>query len=258
MAFCVVTVLLAIVRCVWPDVAKSHKPKNTNDALVDKLNEESTGEIIHLSSLGTPLMSNPIYQSQEGVQRKNKIYSVSNYGKSFPDLNDVQLISAQQWGIPPEVLRENDDALAEHMVFVGNNMYYKVDNLRNSSPYLVPRAAVLLQDIGKVFFDSLQMKGLPLHRILVTSIYRSTDDLMRLRNKNGNASANSCHQYGTTFDIAYNRYQTVEYPGGDVRRRVRNDSLKYILAEVLNDFRRSGRCHVKYEVKQGCFHITTR
>jgi hypothetical protein len=27
---------------------------------------------------------------------------------------------------------------------------------------------------------------------------------------------------------------------------------------VLRDFREAGRCYVKYEVKQGCFHITTR
>jgi hypothetical protein len=30
------------------------------------------------------------------------------------------------------------------------------------------------------------------------------------------------------------------------------------LAEVLNDMRKQGRCYIKYEVKQSCFHITTR
>ena len=41
-------------------------------------------------------------------------------------------------------------------------------------------------------------------------------------------------------------------------RKVRNDTLKWILSEVLNDMRRQNRCYIKYEVKQGCFHITVK
>ena len=47
-------------------------------------------------------------------------------------------------------------------------------------------------------------------------------------------------------------------PDGPARRQVRNDSLKWVLSEVLNDMRKNNRCWVKYEVKQGCFHITVR
>ena len=31
-----------------------------------------------------------------------------------------------------------------------------------------------------------------------------------------------------------------------------------ILSEVLRDMREQGRCYIKYEVKQGCFHMTVR
>ena len=41
-------------------------------------------------------------------------------------------------------------------------------------------------------------------------------------------------------------------------RTVADVRLKQILSEVLNDQRHLGRCYVKYEVKQGCFHITVR
>ena len=64
--------------------------------------------------------------------------------------------------------------------------------------------------------------------------------------------------YGTTFDICYNRYTTVSDPDGAPRRAVRNDTLKWVLSEVLRDMRDNKRCYVKYEVKQGCFHITVR
>ena len=42
------------------------------------------------------------------------------------------------------------------------------------------------------------------------------------------------------------------------RRAVRNDTLKWVLSEVLRDMREAKRCYVKYEVKQGCFHLTAR
>ena len=87
---------------------------------------------------------------------------------------------------------------------------------------------------------------------------RSREDIERLRGHNGNAKSNSCHLYGTTFDIGYNRYITVQDPDGPARRQVRNDSLKWVLSEVLNDLRNLNRCYVKYEIHQGCFHVTTR
>jgi hypothetical protein len=136
--------------------------------------------------------------------------------------------------------------------------YYDVDKLTSSIPYLVPDAAVLVNDIGKAFLDSLQIKGIPLHKIIVTSVLRTKSDISRLRKGNVNATENSCHLYGTTVDICYNRFVTVEDPDGPSRRKVRNDSLKWVLSEVLRDFRKNDRCYIKYEVKQGCFHLTLR
>lgn len=113
-----------------------------------------------------------------------------------------------------------------------------------------------MQDIGRAYFDSLYIKGIPLHQIIVTSVLRTKEDVRKLRTRNGNATENSCHLYGTTFDICYNRYKTIEDPDGPERRPVRNDTLKWVLSEVLRDFRERGRCYIKYEVKQGCFHLT--
>ena len=116
----------------------------------------------------------------------------------------------------------------------------------------MPRASVLLQDIGRLFFDSLQVKGLPLHRIVVSSVLRTEEDVARLRRSNHNATEQSCHLYGTTFDINYNIYSAV------TSRETPSDKLKFVLSEVLNDLRKQGRCYIKYEVRQPCFHITVR
>lgn len=60
--------------------------------------------------------------------------------------------------------------------------------LSNSVPYLVPRASILLQDIGRNFFDSLQVKNIPLNKLLVTSVLRTKEDIKNLQKHNGNAT----------------------------------------------------------------------
>ena len=146
----------------------------------------------------------------------------------------------------------------DELVYVGSNPYYYVQKLYNSIPYLIPPAAVLLEHIGRTFQDSLAIKGIPLNTIMVTSLLRTEDDVVRLQRHNGNATTQSCHRYGTTFDISYNKYLMVQDPDSAPVRPVRNDTLKWVLSEVLNDARKQGLCYVKYERKQGCYHITVR
>lgn len=189
----------------------------------------------------------------------HKLGSVSSYEECFPDAQDVQIKAAMQWGVNPVANREEAESRKNELVFVGADPYFSIDkNMRHSIPYLVPRAHDLLCTIGKNFLDSLYVKGIPLHRIIVSSVLRTEDDVTRLRRHNGNASEQSCHRFGTTFDIAYNRYSTVSHPEGPERRTVRNDTLKWVLSQVLRDIRRDSLCYVKHERKQGCFHITVR
>ena len=235
--FLAVTLLLALVRLVFPGVAGPAMAAKAETAVAEP----------------------SVVSAKDAVKtRPHRILSVPSYKAEFPDTNAVQLVAAQQWGVSPVKNRADAEARKKELVYVGSSPYYHVDPLRQSIPYLVPRAAVLLQDIGQAFFDSLYIKGVPLHRFIVTSVLRTEEDVARLRRFNGNATEKSCHLYGTTFDICYNRYKTVEDPNGPRRREVRNDTLKYVLSEVLRDMRQQGRCYIKYEVKQGCFHMTVR
>ncbi len=241
LGFTGVVLLLAGVRVAFPQVAES--------------NADVSSEAVVASA-------EPIEQSDVKpighISKKHRIFSVPNFKACFPDTQAVQLSAAMKYGVKRVKDREDAENRKNELVYVGANPYYHIDPLYSSIPYLVPRAAVLLQDIGQAFFDSLYVKGIPLHRPIVTSVLRSEADVLKLRRHNGNATENSCHLYGTTFDICYNRYETVENPNGPARRPVRNDSLKYVLSEVLRDMREQGRCYIKYEVKQGCFHMTVR
>ena len=86
----------------------------------------------------------------------------------------------------------------------------------------------------------------------MTSVFRTGSSVKKLRKSNGNASANSAHVYGTTFDVAYARFKK------DGRKEAPKEKLKSVLADVLQDLRLQKKCYVRYEFKQGCFHVTTR
>lgn len=190
---------------------------------------------------------------QEESKRSTKVKGVVSYKAAFGDLNDLHLLSAIKKGIIPLEDRDEADSLKKSLLHIRANEYYIIDSLTHSIPYLVPSAGVLLTKIGSNFQDSLRAKGLSLHRITVTSILRTKQDVKRLRRRNGNASLNSAHFYGTTFDVSYRRFNLVEESDS-----VSPDKLKMVLAEVLRDLRQKEWCYVKYELKQGCFHITTR
>ena len=196
----------------------------------------------------TPLTAHP---SPLTTKKHHRILSVPNYKSAFPDSQSVQIVAANKWGVRPVNNREDAEARKKELVYVGESPYYHVDKLNSSIPYLVPRAALLLQDIGQAFYDSLYVKGVPLNQLIVTSVMRSMEDVKKLQCHNGNATDNSCHLYGTTFDICYNRYHALD-------QEVRNDTLKWVLSEVLRDIRQQNRAYIKYEVKQGCFHMTVR
>ena len=135
---------------------------------------------------------------------------------------------------------------------------YLLDTLTHSIPFLVPRASELLSVIADNFQDSLINKGLNQNQIIVTSVLRTQSDQKKLRRRNGNATENSAHSYGTTFDISYRRFNKLEDPEGYPTEAVSPDTLKMVLAEVLYDLKKTDKCYVKYELKQGCFLITTR
>ena len=257
--FVVVVLLLALVRLVFPSVAEprlAENEKGQDSAEVDSLKGMKKDELSAAPDTAMAGMAS-IFFDKDGKEVKHRIFSVPHFGNTFPDQQDVQIMAANQHGVAPVQNREEAEHSKGKLVYVGSNPFFYVDKLNNSIPYLVPKASVLLQDIGRAYFDSLQIKGIPLHKIIVTSILRTKDDVAKLRTRNGNATENSCHLYGTTFDICYNRYkqiQTKDQP----RRQVQNDTLKWVFSEVLRDFREKNRCYIKYEVHQGCFHITVR
>ena len=192
------------------------------------------------------------------MNNPRNIRGVISYKRSFNDLNDTHMAVAKKIGVKPIQGRDEAMKMTSKLVEIESGDLYHVDSLTHSIPFLVPKAGALLDSIGANFLDSLENKGLNPNQVIVTSVLRTKDDVKRLRRVNTNASANSVHMYGPTFDISYNRFFKVEDPDGRPMQDVRADTLKLVLSEVLRDLKKKEMCYVKYELKQGCFHITAR
>ena len=219
-------------------------------------------KIIYTLSMAFCLMVTLIACKEKDMSMKmnepRNIKGVISYKRSFGDLNDTHMAAAKKIGIKPLKDREAAEKLGSKVMEIKNGDLYQVDSLTHSIPFLVPKASALLDSIGANFLDSLENKGLNPNQVIVTSVLRTQDDVKKLRRVNGNASANSVHMFGTTFDISYKRFFKVEDPDGRPMQDVRADTLKLVLSEVLRDLKKKDMCYVKYELKQGCFHITAR
>ena len=179
-----------------------------------------------------------------------------SYKQKFNDTQAKQELAAKAIGLAtPPKNRQEAVRMRGQLKLIKSNDNYIVDSLTHSIPFLVPAAAAELERIGEGFADILQRNGLPHYQFYVTSVLRTKEDIKQLQKSgNINATTNSCHNYGTTFDLAYFRFNKVTR----TREYMHQDNLKLVLGQVLLNEQRAGRIYVKYEYKQACFHITVR
>ncbi len=190
------------------------------------------------------------------VQRPEKAHRLNyvKFRRDFNDMNDIHLEAARSIGIKPLASRDEIGNASRELVLIDETQAYAVDRLTHSSPLLVPEAAALLKEIGESFQDSLVMHHYSPYKVIVSSVLRTDEDVKKLSRRNINASQRSVHCYGTTFDITYKRFHRLD----DDAPETSQAKLQAVLGEVLRDLKKQGRCYVKFEVKQACFHITAR
>lgn len=254
---CGTLALLAVVRWTFPGVTG----RQVVAVAADSTRVEACADsLVQLDPVAVPEVDDTTAKVVARPPRKwHPLGGVHSYKACFPDLQDTQIVAARKWGVKPVRDRQMAEKRKSELVYVACNPYYVVDPaMKSSIPYLVPRAGNLLQRIGKNFLDSLYVRGIPMHKIIVSSILRTTEDVKALQKYNANAVEQSCHCFGTTVDIRYTHYHTVTPPDEPKRRTVSDDTLKWVLSQVLRDLREEGACYVKHEVKQGCFHLTVR
>lgn len=234
--------IIFLIGGLWVIGCSSNHDDNTH-ALVDvkELMKDSVSEWDHpLAEMPEPTIALPMKWK-------------GDYRTAFNDSNYVHWAEAERIGIEPMTDTRSHWQTRQPLVKVTSCKDFYVENLTHSRPYLIPKAHAMLHEIGRRFCDTLQSRGGGDYRIRVTSVLRTPESVKKLRRSNKNATDSSVHQLGTTIDISYARFAA----DSDKKPRSAYD-LKAILAEVLLAMRQEGKCWVKYEHKQPCFHITVR
>jgi uncharacterized protein YcbK (DUF882 family) len=180
----------------------------------------------------------------------------------YSDLNKLHLKYAESNGIKgfksDKEFNENIKELVSDgdLVKIENSDYYVVDKLTHSHPYLTPKAADLLDEIGKRFQEKLKEKNMKKRYFQITSLLRTGESQRRLSRSNTNASSNSSHLYGTTVDITYAR--VFRKPKLEEKYEVEDGPAIKLLSETIGELRKENRCVVVTERNERCFHITVR
>ncbi len=178
----------------------------------------------------------------------------------YRDFNAVHLKHAKKGGVAP--FKTNNDfenkigvlVKEDKLVEINDNKYYRICNLTHSHSYLTPVAEQFLEDLGKRFQEKLDENDLPEYYFQISSLLRTKENQKNLSRGNGNATTNSSHMYGTTFDIPYFTLvkQTLLWNEAEVT----DGRASKLLSEAIGELRKEGRCVVVTERKQACFHIT--
>ncbi len=125
---------------------------------------------------------------------------------------------------------------------VKSNEYYIIDYLKHSSPYLLPKAVVFLEDLSKIYSNKCAKKTITFIPFRISSLTRTKTNVKELMISNKNAISNSSHLKGKTFDVNYRAFN-------------KNKKQINCFIAALSELRNKKRCFVKYE-RNGCLHIT--
>jgi hypothetical protein len=181
---------------------------------------------------------------------------------NFKDINDVHLRFAGVNGITPiksgAVFNTQVDELVkkDKLVRITDTKYYVVNKLSHSHPYLVPKGQELLEMIGKRFQKKLKEHQKEDYLFRVSSLLRTQESQKKLRHYNMNATFNSAHLYGTTFDITYRSLIKKSFFGA--KKVVYDGAAIALLSEAIGELRNEKKLVVVTERKEACFHITLR
>lgn len=234
-------------------ISEERKAKTESAITREEMAQEvESGDVIEDSE------TDDVPAKESATQRKEIIYNRQRLPlrKMFNDLNDEHLATAKRYGLDAAP-KTREDINTRRLVQIKDNDYIKIWNLKYSVPYLTRSAATELDAISRAFSDSLRNHRLLPYKIVVSSVLRTEEDVQRLRKSgNPNASANSAHCYGTTFDIAYTRYYRDDEESQEAF--MQPFELTKVLGEVLRDRKAQGKILCKYERNEHCFHITVK
>lgn len=186
-------------------------------------------------------------------------FPCKDYCDVTPNLNDkfrdyIWNSAYQKYG---DIVKSNAEIRKYYrqkkLFLIENTKSYTVDTLYFSYAFLTKDAKTLLDEIGESFQEKLKNTTFEGSKFIITSLLRTEKTIKRLMKSNKNSLRISSHLHGTSFDIAYNEFESKEKLSKSDTRY-----LKEVLADVLYDYKIRNRCFVTYEINQTCFHVVNK
>lgn len=163
---------------------------------------------------------------------------------------------SRETGLPNDLTYIDDIRTAYHngeIELIEANEHYAIDTMWYSFAFAKTHVKDFIDTLAIRFQAHLKQTDLEGARFLITSLLRTKSSVARLRKHNRNAIKNSSHLHGTTFDVSYATFMGARtYSEGEIQH------LKEALAMALFDLRNEGKCWVKYELFQTCFHVVVK
>lgn len=163
---------------------------------------------------------------------------------------------SRETGLKKDLTFINDIRAAYHkgeIELIEPTKHYEIDTMWYSFAFAKTHVKTFLDTLALRFQANLKQTDLEGTRFLITSLLRTKSSVARLRKNNRNAIKNSSHLHGTTFDVSYATFMGERsYNEGEIQH------LKEALAKALFDLRNEGKCWVKYELYQTCFHVVVK
>lgn len=126
--FAAVVFVLALVKWIWivPGSKPAVEPKPVAALRIDSIVWRSAAN----DTLVSDRRNRVRLVGTDGKPVRNRIMSVSSYRDCFPDLNDVQLATAQRLGVRPVKDRDEAARNKEGLVYVGDNPFSTCNRYR--------------------------------------------------------------------------------------------------------------------------------
>ena len=177
--------------------------------------------------------------------RSAKYATCYNCDDYFPDNVAVQERALKTNVIKPQKELTDLDKLKSKGVLIElkTNDDYIIAEMPFSRPYVMPIVKTFLNELVALY--KIELNDLDYVRFEITSATRSRLSVKELTKKNVNSITNSPHLKGKSIDISYVRFGS-------------NAGQLNAFVQALKKMRENKKCFVKYEVSEGCLHITVR
>jgi len=179
-----------------------------------------------------------------------KSVNCKNCEINFNERNSIHILASKKSSLHSPIKKEigiKKYLKNKSLIPLKDGEGYIIDKMPYSYPFLTAKTISFIEALGMEFKTACELSHLPCRPFIITSALRTKETVNKLQSINPNAIKGSTHLYGCTFDIAWSRFGYGNDP---------DQEMLDLLIPCLKNMQNKGKCRIKFERNQACFHIT--